>query len=232
MKKLFYFVIFLLILGTGCQSLSKISKIKPLQISIQPLFNAVPLQLNYPYVLPSKDSLRIETLKFYLSNIELYQDEKLVWQEQNSYHLADFSKPNSLLIPFKITPQIDYNYIQFNLGIDSTTNSNGVMGGDLDPMNGMYWTWQSGYINFKLEGNSPLCDTYKNQFQYHLGGYQNKVKAIQTIRFKANETGIIELDLYDFLHQINLKTENTVMSPSVRAVELSKILAGLFKMKS
>ena len=213
MKKLFYLVIPLFILGTSCQSPPKIIKIKPLQISIKPLFNTAPLQLNYPYILPSKDSVRIETLKFYLSNIELYQEEKLVWQATESFHLVDFSKPNSLLIPFKITAPIDYNYIQFNLGIDSTTNSRGVMEGDLDPMFGMYWTWQSGYINFKLEGNSLLGDTYKNQFQYHLGGYQNEIKAVQSVRLKANETGVFHSLSHVFLFHIpTLKHMNTLES--------------------
>ena len=43
------------------------------------------------------------------------------------------------------------------LGVDSVLNYNGVHEGALDPINGMYWTWQTGYIHCKLEGKI-ICD--------------------------------------------------------------------------
>ena len=50
--------------------------------------------------------------------------------------------------------------------------------GVLDPAssmdNGMYWTWNSGYIFFKMEGSSPAAPadpTGNRKFRYHIGGF-------------------------------------------------------------
>lgn len=45
----------------------------------------------------------------------------------------------------------------------------------------MYWTWQSGYINAKLEGKSNLVNTPTHAFAFHLGGYLNPFQTLQTI---------------------------------------------------
>ena len=72
--------------------------------------------------------------------------------------------PSSLAL--QIPSNIPFSKLKFQLGIDSLTNVSGAMGGDLDPTKGMYWTWQSGYINMKIEGKSNSCKTRKNQFQF------------------------------------------------------------------
>ena len=59
------------------------------------------------------------------------------------------------------------------------------MGGDLDPTKGMYWAWQSGYINFKMEGSCSQCLATKNNFEFHLGGYQQPFYAMQTIELNT-----------------------------------------------
>ena len=49
------------------------------------------------------------------------------------------------------------------------------MDGDLDPVHGMYWTWQSGYIQFKLEG--LLRDSAgERKLELHLGGFEGENK--------------------------------------------------------
>ena len=81
-----------------------------------------------------------------------------------------------------------HDKIKFNLGIDSLTNVSGVMGGDLDPTKGMYWTWQSGYINFKMEGSSAVCPTRNHEFQFHIGGYQDPFYAMQTLELEVKNS--------------------------------------------
>ena len=113
------------------------------------------------------DSIQLKSLKFYISNIELVNGDKVVWQQKNSFHLIDASKNESLQIPLKHQSNLNFTKIKFNLGIDSMVNVSGALGGDLDPTKGMYWTWQSGYINFKLEGKSKKCKTRNNEFHFH-----------------------------------------------------------------
>jgi hypothetical protein len=104
------------------------------------------------------------------------------------------------------------------------------MGGNLDPTKGMYWAWHSGYINFKLEGTSAHCKTRNNEFQFHLGGYQQPNYCLQTISFPINNESKInlKLDVQQILQQIDLTKTNHIMSPSAEAVLISKIVAHAF----
>jgi hypothetical protein len=67
--------------------------------------------------------------------------------------LIDFDENDSNALCLEIPDDIEFDAIQFNLGLDSLTNVSGALGGDLDPTKGMYWTWQNGYVNFKLQGS-------------------------------------------------------------------------------
>lgn len=180
------------------------------------------------------DSVQIRTLKFYISNIELRKADATVWKEAKSYHLVNAAVEQSLDILLNDdTALITYDEIRFDLGIDSITNTAGVLGGPLDPTNGMYWTWQSGYINFKLEGTSNLCVTRNNEFQFHLGGYRAPFSTLQTVachNIQGPET-IVELDLEKLFTNIHLSITNQIMSPGTEAVSLSKQIASIFKVK-
>ena len=110
------------------------------------------------------------------------------------------------------------------MGIDSTTNVSGAMGGDLDPTKGMYWTWLSGYINFKLEGTSNICKTRHNEFQFHLGGYQHPFNSLQTVFIEISSKSTIEIniDLLKIFQQINLAQQHHIMSPEQDAMDFSE----------
>ena len=70
----------------------------------------------------------------------------------------------------------------------------------------MYWTWQSGYINFKIEGNSPLCSSSKSKFAFHIGGFQHPFNAIQHIVLDKNSASdiTVEIKLDDFFKSVQL----------------------------
>ena len=198
-------------------------------VTVNPVFGNSNLQLDHWYKLKSGDSVKIETLSFYISGIELLNNGTSVWKEKNSFHLIEASQSNAIKIP----SGIKYDHIKFNLGIDSITNVSGAMGGDLDPTKGMYWTWQSGYINLKLEGKSNLCATKKNEFQFHLGGYQNPFNSLQTIELsvKENQRIKIVLDMEKVFVQLNLSKQNHVMMPCKEAMISAKNIAKLFSVQ-
>ena len=58
-------------------------------------------------------------------------------------------------------PEGDYTELQFLLGVDSLHNVSGAQTDDLDPAKDMFWTWNSGYVMAKMEGNSPAVKTGK-----------------------------------------------------------------------
>lgn len=197
-----------------------------LLLHFAPTWNGTPVKLNTSYTTDDKVFIEIAQLKFYISNISTSKSEDL-----QNYHLFDLTNTPSL--SFKI-PAHKASQLSFNLGIDSLTNMQGVQGQDLDPMKGMYWTWQSGYINVKLEGFYSKEFTGEEEFTFHLGGYSGNKNAIQKVELAINPKQkeiFIEMNLATFFNQINVIEQNTIMSPSVKAVEMSKTMAEIFSVE-
>lgn len=200
-------------------------------LTFRPVFNNAELILNDTYYpLGNNDSIQFETLRFYISGLELINDYKPIWKEKNSFHLVDATNKKTLSVSIQCPSNLLFNQIKFNLGIDSITNVSGALGGDLDPTRGMYWTWQSGYINFKLEGKSNRCSTRNHEFQFHLGGYLYPDSALQTLILNgsANEKTEIVFDLGKLISTIDLSKQNQIMSPGKDAVLLSGKVAKCF----
>jgi hypothetical protein len=200
-------------------------------LCLKPVWGDDAFQIDKKYFLSSKnDSIQISLCKFYLSEIELYQKGKLVYKEENSFHLINLNDSLSLSFALKGN-DIKFDEIRMNIGIDSSTNVSGIKGGDLDPVKGMYWTWQSGYINFKIEGKSSLSKSKTGSFSYHLGGYLEPFLCVQQISLKRTFSNNIEIvfNLEDFVSKLPIENKAEVMSPSLMAVELSKNLAQSFK---
>lgn len=197
----------------------------------KPCYGQAALELDSKYYyLPGGDSLRIEVLRFYISGIELLQNETTVYKDPTGIYLIDAADNASCNITLQETSGLKYNRIRFQLGLDSFTNVSGALGGALDPTRGMYWTWQSGYINFKMEGSSNLCPTRKNEFQFHLGGYLPPYRTLQTVSLKTSTLNplFIGVDIEQFLRALDLSVQNHIMSPGPEAVELSKQAALAF----
>lgn len=204
-----------------------------LKLSFKALIQNLPLKLDSDYVLTNNDTISIETCRFYISNIQLVQLNKTVFTDSTLAYLVDLAEPNSQVINLIIPKNIKYNAIKFNIGIDSNLNVAEVLSGDLDPTKGMYWSWQSGYINFKIEGKSKKSPSRYKQFQYHLGGYLSPYNALQQVEFKIKQTNTIHISfaMDEFLKPIDISQVYQIMSPSETNVYLSKKLALLLQVK-
>lgn len=203
-------------------------------ICLEPLFHSQQLVPGKMYFdAKTKDSIRIDLLSFYISGVTFLYHDSVVVRMNDFFHLVNMEDTASLRFRCNFEKPVVYDKVRFNIGIDSVTNVSGAFGGDLDPTKGMYWTWQSGYINFKLEGYSPLCNTRNHKFQYHIGGYQSPDASMQTVELDCSPGSsrlLITLDIAAFLDGIDLAKENEVMSPGEKAVGLSKLLPGIFRM--
>ena len=188
-------------------------------------------ELKVEFSIPKIDEqFKLEVLRFYVTNIQLTQYNSPIFKEKESYHLIDIVKgENSFVINYP--ENIQFDNIQFDLGVDSLTNVSGVYSGDLYPTKGMYWTWQSGYINFKIEGKHPESNGRKNDVQFHLGGYLPGQFALQPLKFNcAPPTDLkIQFDINSFLESMDFSKEHIIMSPGEKAVKLSQQLASYFK---
>lgn len=203
-----------------------------ISLNFNPQFQHATLALDSNYMLEDHTSIQIETLKFYISNLTFYYKGKLVDQEKNSYHLLDCENPQSLNLKIQKNNTNEFDQLQFQVGIDSATNSAGALGGDLDPTKGMYWTWQNGYINFKLEGKTSKSTARNHSFEFHIGGYTSPFATIQTITFNTeNQVQIhIDIDIEKLIRDIDFSTFNHVMSPGEEAVKLSEKVNTIFSL--
>jgi hypothetical protein len=183
------------------------------------------------YVTKTKDTVIITKLKFYLSNVVLELEDGSQYKESNSIHLVDAETLSSLGFNLKNVPDIKIIKIRFNIGIDSLTNVSEKFEGDLDPALGMYWAWNTGYINMKLEGKSSSCTSVKKEFQFHIGGYLPKQNALQKIELNVAESQniIIKVELDRWLDTLSLKETNSIMIPGEKAIAMAQKYKNMFK---
>ncbi len=207
------------------------AKKSTLQLEFQPDINGAPLVLNHSYYVPElKDSASVRRLKFYISDISFFKSDKRVAQAEQRFFLFNMEDNPSMQRQIELPKNIDFDEVRFTIGVDSTTQMKGVQGGDLDPMHGMYWTWQSGYINFKLEGQSKSCPGRKNVFQFHIGGFQAPYNSIRNVRLSTErkENLVIKMNLDNVLTKANITENYEVMSPNVKAMQFADQLPQLF----
>jgi hypothetical protein len=201
------------------------------QINFMPAFGSEKLITGETYYHTSThDSIRIDVCRFYISHIQFLRNDEVMFDTGNRVFLVDAADSASQQLSFTLPDSLKWNAIVFCLGTDSITNTSGALGGSLDPANGMYWAWQSGYINFKLEGRAANCTTRKNLFQYHLGGYAFPYATISKVRLPCaqSHTTAIVFDTGRFFETADVQAMPTVMSPGALAVELSWAAAGMF----
>ena len=175
-------------------------------ISIIPTYNSERIVLDESYFKEeNSSSVQFTEFKLYIAVLSKKN------QKAKEYHLIDLKNPETLKIILDENDNSNTTIIQF--GIDSVTSVSGAMDDDLDPINNMYWTWQSGYINLKLEGTISTS-TEKNQlFQYHIGGYSHPFNTSRLIeaQLKTNEL-FIPLDF--IFDNKNSQRPSTIMSPN------------------
>lgn len=153
---------------------------------------ATPGSADYIYTNEMGQKFNINLLRYYISAIELdgpngehYHDHMEVKAaESKGYYLVDESNSKSQTVTVSEIPAGEYNKITFTVGVDSTGVVNGASGGVLDPANKMFWSWNSGYIAVKFEGQSNVSNggcsgaetvtaDNKNGIVYHVGGWKN-----------------------------------------------------------
>ena len=213
----------------ACSGISAQVMGQPDSIGVQFVFeyNGLPITLGEPIqTVDDSDVLQIDRLRFYVANVQWDEDAYSALHPEKQYQLVDAAIPSSLKL--RIPAEKKMQLLHLQLGVDSLTNDAGVHGGDLDPSMGMYWAWQTGYINFKLEGSNKTCDA----FTYHLGGFLDGNDASVTFQIpvleKSQKTGSVSSDLdlvfelQSFLEAASRITNCKIMRPSKEAVLLSE----------
>ncbi len=152
---------------------------------------ATPGSTTYDYTNEMGQKFNINLLRYYISAIELdgpngehYHDHMEVKAaESKGYYLVDESNSKSQTVTLSDIPAGKYNKITFTVGVDSAGVVDGASGGVLDPANKMFWSWNSGYIAVKFEGQSDVSkggasgesvtSDNKKGIVFHVGGWKN-----------------------------------------------------------
>jgi hypothetical protein len=178
----------------------------------------------------------VEQFKYYISALSVIdQDghEELLMQDP---HLIDASDSASLTLHFS-SGQLPIRTIRWLLGVDSAANTGGVQIGDLDPMRGMFWTWNSGYIYARLEGQSDSARAPAHRFTWDVGGYKANANAAREIVLAIpdgrgdDKSLVIEADLekwFDGRQPIRLSQSPTCHEPGALAMRLADNYATMF----
>ena len=166
----------------------------------------------------SNVSLRIDNLRWYVSLPPAGKKGSKAW-------LLDLADSSSL--DQQMSRPVN-NKISLLFGVDSAIQVGGVGTGALDPLRGMYWTWQTGYVQWKMEG-AIRVDGVESPLELHLGGFDGATKAQAMLSdylvYPTTNSVIAQWDLSPFIAQILDQKKYGVMSPSPIARDYCRIIA-------
>jgi hypothetical protein len=175
----------------------------------------------------------VSKLKYYVSNICLLTKGAL--EVDKTVYLIDAGKENIIIKKDgrKIVG------ISFLVGVDSALHCSGAQSGALDPLNDMFWTWNNGYVNFKLEGKSESSTADNNRIEQHIGGYKGEYKTMRKIflpitgkYFLKNNTITIQMNLDEYWNGIKIAEMPVIATAGVLAKKAADNFAGMFKLKN
>ncbi len=244
---IYFLTVFLISIGIFYNTIAQ-KPLGKLKLSFIHTVNSKPLSLiDSVYKNDSNESYKISKLKYYLFDFKL--NDQPIYSQHGKYLLVNADKKENE-IEFEHINAGAYSTVSFKIGVDSIDNCSGAQSGALDPINDMFWTWNSGYVFLKLEGTSPNSNADLNRLEYHLGGYKGD-NALSTkidlrcideygksflIRLDSNkETEVVvafNLDNFWQRGTVSIKENSICVSPGKIAKKLGTCFSTLFSIKS
>lgn len=163
-------------------------------------------------------SFKVGNFKYYISNIRLRQKDGSEFVSKE-FFLVNEAEEVSKSVLLNNVPAGDYTSLTFTLGVDSLHNCSGAQSGALDPVNAMFWAWNTGYIFFKLEGKSAASTSPGKIFEFHIGGYKQPYNCIRTITIDMSNN-ILRVQASDKT-TLQLKADIAKVFNSTSAIDIS-----------
>jgi hypothetical protein len=205
-----YILAFVLFVVTGMSSCKKdenaLKGNGPVTLHFDNRFGNDDLVLGNTYTTSNGESLTPTTFNYYVSNFVLIKADgsEYVVPKDECYHLVRADQSATTDLTINNVPAGEYTSVRFIIGVDSLKNTAPVSErtGDLDvagAASDMYWTWNSGYIFYKLEGTSPQApyDSMMNAAMmfYHIGGFGGyssaTVNNIRTVTISSSDKALV-----------------------------------------
>jgi hypothetical protein len=245
MSRLIFLMLLLFgLLLTGCsKELSEEeSDMGNVALSFSSVVKDQPLQTGQEYTNQWGENYSVSTFKYYLHDISFVTAAGLSYSASAEYYLVDEANPETKKITVRV-PAGEYNRVVYTLGVDSARNVSGAQTGVLDPTNGMFWTWSSGYVMAKLEGASTSAATANGNFSYHVGGFKQTelaikqialtVPAANSLKVAKGSTAIVDIQAdintwFGSVHPIKIAENPACHSPGALAKQIADNYAGMF----
>lgn len=214
-------------------------------IQFQGVSQSQSIQPGVTYLNGWNEPFTVSRFQFYISSIRFEQpdsnrSEPVIGE---TYFLVDALGGISQTIATR-TNSRSYQAISFLLGVDSIRNVSGAQTGALDPGNGMFWTWNSGYIMAKLEGNSTVSNQVNGKMEYHIGGFsgaQNTLKRITLILptsvvVTGGKKPVIRIQAdvnawFQAPHNLTIRTQPVCTTPGALAKQFADNYADMFTVR-
>ncbi len=131
-------------------------------------------------------SFSVTNFKYYVGNFRLKRKDGTEYISSDYYLIKEDDEQSKQIVLNNI-PEGEYVSCNFIIGVDSAHNCSGAQTGALDPANGMFWAWNTGYIFMKLEGKSPASKLAGHTFEFHIGGYKFPNNCIRHVNLETNK---------------------------------------------
>jgi len=178
----------------------------------------------------------ISKFRYYISHMSFVDVTGRETILPDKYYLVNEADSLSKIIQLPAAAAI--KSISFFVGIDSARNISGVQTGSLDPMNGMFWTWNSGYVFAKLEGQSDSSHAPAHGLTWDVGGFRQRENALRKITLVLNsdyENTIhaitIQADVlkwFDAVHPLKIAQSPTCHQPGRLAMQIADNYSNMF----
>ena len=169
-----------------------------------PRLHGQPFSLGKNYQNPFGETFRLDKFKFYLGRVSFEGAQLLhTTHKRSGYFLIDFSDSLTTQIVLE-SPGESFSALGFQIGIDSTDQVRGAQTGALDPIHGMFWTWNSGYVIFKMEGDSPSSTADLNRIEHHIGGYRFNNNVSKTVHLELSNNLVVNKEIKEITIRVNL----------------------------
>ena len=154
-----------------------------LKMRFIPTMDGQPLVMNSKtYTNAAGEPFIVTVNKYFVSNFSLIGEDGTSVALSPSYFLVDADSLRTVSITSVLKGR--YTKVSFMIGVDSLKNVSGLQEGDLDPAGrakGMYWDWNAGYIQAKMEGKSPASNLVDSSLLYHIGGFAGQYNPLRMV---------------------------------------------------
>jgi hypothetical protein len=223
----------------------KVESIQNVKIEFEHEFDNMSFRADTSTLYNFSDGIQgsFSSLRYYFSNIRLKSETGEWWSDENSYYIIDATelKPTISLS----VPAGKYIEMAYTIGVDSVKNFSGAQAGALSPSNGMFWSWQTGYIFMIVEGQCPQIDRNNKFFIHHLGGFTDPNNAIRSssntlpvalnVSDSPNQAivmGVNVRNLYDREdNRIRLNEVTGIHHPGPNAMKVANNFTSMFRVK-